>query len=116
MMVYLLWHIGHQNEAGVDGTTLHADGGSVFIDERDGDDAKLLGVYSSPAKAEERMRRARLLPGFADEPECFVIDDYMLDEDEWTDGFEREFRFIRVTPPPSSPSRPHEDACDVQPS
>ena len=103
MRVSLLWHIGHRNEAGVDRTTLHVDGESVFISERDGDDAKLLGVYSSHAKAEERIRQARLLPGFADEPECFVIDDYMLDEDEWTDGFEPEFLSVRVTPPPSSP-------------
>lgn len=103
MTVPLLWHIGHRNEAGVGRTALHVDGGGVFISERDGDDAALLGVYSSHAEAEERIRRARLLPGFADEPECFVIDDDTLDEDEWTDGFEPEFILVRVTPPPSSP-------------
>ncbi|MEU3556705.1 DUF7336 domain-containing protein [Streptomyces fragilis] len=103
MIVSLLWHIGHRNEAGADRATLHTDGDSVFISERDGDDAKLLGVYSSHAKAEERMREASLLPGFADEPECFVIDDYVLDEDEWTDGFESDGPSTRVTPPPSSP-------------
>jgi hypothetical protein len=26
-------------------------------------------------------------PGFADEPECFSVDAYALDEDNWTDGF-----------------------------
>ncbi|MEV6400268.1 hypothetical protein AB0M39_36725 [Streptomyces sp. NPDC051907] len=104
MKLYLLWHVGHQNAAGAEGTTLHMDDGTVFIDEQDGDDAKLLGVYSSPAKAEERIRRARLLPGFAAEPECFVVDDYILDEDEWTDGFERVFPSVRATPPPGSPS------------
>ncbi|MFF8599974.1 hypothetical protein ACF065_25570 [Streptomyces sp. NPDC015232] len=88
MIVSLLWHIGHRNEAGAGGTTRHHDGESVFVDERDGDDVKLLGVYSSSAKAEERMRRARLLPGFADEPDCFVVDEYTVDEDEWADGFE----------------------------
>ncbi|MEU0273138.1 hypothetical protein [Streptomyces sp. NPDC006307] len=75
----------------------------MFISEQDGDDAKLLGVYSSRAKAEERIHQARLLPGFADEPECFVIDDYMLDDDEWPDGFQTEFLSVRVTPPHSSP-------------
>ncbi|MET8011826.1 hypothetical protein ABZU86_27695 [Streptomyces sp. NPDC005271] len=89
MTVYLLWHIGHHNEAGEGRTALHVDGESVHIAERDGDDAKLLGVYSCREKAEGRMRRARLLPGFADEPECFVIDKYTLDSDEWAEGFER---------------------------
>jgi hypothetical protein len=89
MTVYLLWHIGHQNEAGDGGATLHVDGQTVYIDEQDGDDAKLLGAYSTLEKAKERRRRARLLPGFVDGPECFVIDEYTLDEDEWTEGFVR---------------------------
>ncbi|WP_225826491.1 DUF7336 domain-containing protein [Streptomyces naphthomycinicus] len=89
MTVYLLWHVGHRNEAGEDGTTLHVEGQTVYIDEQDGDDAKLLGVYSTLEKAEERVRRARLRPGFADEPDCFVIDEYTLDADEWTGGFAR---------------------------
>ncbi|WP_086723418.1 DUF7336 domain-containing protein [Streptomyces carpinensis] len=89
MTVYLLWHVGHQNEAGAGGATVHVDGQTVYIDEQDGDDAKLLGVYSTLEKAEERVRRARLQPGFADEPDCFVIDEYTLDEDEWTEGFVR---------------------------
>ncbi|MFD9323684.1 hypothetical protein ACFWDQ_39645 [Streptomyces sp. NPDC060053] len=89
MTVYLLWHIGHRNEAGEGGATLHLDGETVHVDEEDGDDVKLLGVYSTPEKAAERRRRARLLPGFADEPDCFVIDEHTLDEDEWTGGFVR---------------------------
>ncbi|MFF9070269.1 hypothetical protein ACF09E_33490 [Streptomyces sp. NPDC014891] len=102
MIVSLLWHIGHRNEAGPDRTTLHTDGEDVFVDEQEGDDAKLLGVYSSRVKAEERMRRARLLPGFADEPDCFVVDDHVLDEDEWPDGFETVLPG-GVTPPPGRP-------------
>ncbi|MFH9824830.1 DUF7336 domain-containing protein [Streptomyces bobili] len=89
MTVYLLWHIGHQNEAGAGGTAMHVDDDTVYIDEQDGDDVKLLGVYSTLTKAEDRMSRARLLPGFADEPDCFVIDEHGLDEDEWTEGFVR---------------------------
>lgn len=87
MKVYPLWHISHQNEAGPDDETIHLDDGSVFLDEQDGDDVKLLGIYSSEAVAEERIHRARLLPGFADEPDCFQIEEYELDEDHWTDGF-----------------------------
>ncbi|MFJ8114093.1 hypothetical protein [Streptomyces sp. NPDC096132] len=89
MTVYLLWHIGHQNEAGADGATLHVDGETVYVDEQDGDDVKLLGVYSTPGKAEERMRRARLLSGFSDEPDCFVVEEHTIDEDQWTEGFVR---------------------------
>jgi hypothetical protein len=87
--VYPLWHISHQNEAGPNDEAIHLDDGGVFIDEQDGDDVKLLGIYSSGAAAEERMRRARLLPGFADEPDCFQIGEYDLDEDHWTEGFVR---------------------------
>ncbi|MCF2527011.1 hypothetical protein [Yinghuangia soli] len=61
----------------------------MHIDGQDGDDVKLLGVYSSRAQAEARVARARLLPGFAAEPECFVIGAYAVDRDEWTTGFVR---------------------------
>ncbi|MCG6499866.1 hypothetical protein [Kitasatospora sp. A2-31] len=89
MKVYPLWHISHQNVAGPSDETIHLDDGGVFIDEQDGDDVKLLGIYSSEAAAEERMRRARLLPGFVDEPDCFQIGEYDLDGDHWTEGFVR---------------------------
>ncbi|WP_377273459.1 hypothetical protein [Peterkaempfera sp. SMS 1(5)a] len=90
MIVYPLWHVGHQNEAGPDGRTIHTDeGGSLHIDEQDGDDVKLLGIYSSERKAQDRIRRARLLPGFRDEPDCFMVVPYHVDDDEWTEGFVR---------------------------
>ena len=90
MDVYILWHVGHQNEAGpADATVHHDEDGSVHIDEQDGDDVKLLGVYSTRELAEERRQRARLTPGFRDEPECFTINPYTLNHDEWQDGFIR---------------------------
>ncbi|MFJ1551060.1 hypothetical protein [Streptomyces sp. NPDC088246] len=89
MIVYPLWHVGHQNEAGPDGATVHIDEDGVFIDEQDGDDVKLLGIYSTKEKAAERIVRARLLPGFRDEPKCFIIDPYLLDDDTWEEGFVR---------------------------
>ncbi|MEU6480637.1 hypothetical protein ABZ858_27930 [Streptomyces sp. NPDC047017] len=98
--VHLLWHIGHHDRVGDSGTTGCAEGadgegaGAVHCDEQAGDDPKLLGVYSSADKARDRMRRARPLPGFADEPECFLIDEYTVGADEWPDGFTR-------VPPPS---------------
>ncbi|MFF0390247.1 hypothetical protein ACFYS8_16395 [Kitasatospora sp. NPDC004615] len=89
MKVYPLWHIGHQNEAGPNGETIHVNDTMVFLDELDGDDVKLLGIYSSEAEAEARIRRARLQPGFANEPDCFQAGEYDLDEDHWTEGFVR---------------------------
>ncbi|MEW2128971.1 hypothetical protein [Streptomyces sp. NPDC005435] len=89
VIVYPLWHVGHQNEAGENGSTVHVDRNGVFCDESAGDDVKLLGIYSTPERAAERLRQARLLPGFRDEPDCFSCDPYELDEDEWTEGFAR---------------------------
>ncbi|MCL6730233.1 hypothetical protein [Sphingomonas hankyongi] len=50
---------------------------------------KVIGLYSSKALAEEAQERARLLPGFADEPEGFTIEQYMVDKDHWPRGFVR---------------------------
>lgn len=89
VIVYPLWHVGHQNEAGDDGSTVHVDESGVFCDESDGDDVKLLGIYSTLERVEERVRQARLLPGFRDEPECFYYDPFELDKDGWLEGFVR---------------------------
>jgi len=50
-------------------------------------DEKLLGVYSSEARAAERIEAARSAPGFADFPDDFLIDPYVIDGDEWAEGF-----------------------------
>ncbi|WP_222106365.1 DUF2283 domain-containing protein [Catellatospora sichuanensis] len=59
----------------------------MIWDEQSGDEITLLGVYSSDQRARERIERARRLPGFVDEPDCFLVTPYELDEDHWTDGF-----------------------------
>ncbi len=68
-----------------------AEDGELIWDEEDGDDLKILGAYSSEQKAQERLARARELPGFREEPDCFLIDFlidlYTLDEDRWSEGF-----------------------------
>ncbi|WP_405491530.1 TetR/AcrR family transcriptional regulator C-terminal domain-containing protein [Streptomyces sp. NBC_00096] len=46
MIVYPPWHVGHQNEAGDDGSTVHVGEDGVFCDERDGDD-----VHGDPSLA-----------------------------------------------------------------
>jgi len=51
------------------------------------DDVKLIGTYSTRLKAESAIERASNLPGFRMHPESFVIDEYVIDKDEWTSGF-----------------------------
>lgn len=65
--VYLLWH-----------TRELEDGESS---------EKLLGVYSTEAKATMRIASTLNLPGFKDAPSGFEVAPYILDHDEWTEGF-----------------------------
>jgi hypothetical protein len=50
---------------------------------------KVVGIYSSRTLAEEAEVRTRLLPGFADEPDGFTIEQYEVDKDHWPRGFVR---------------------------
>jgi len=50
---------------------------------------KVVGIYSSRELAQAAQERARLLPGFADEPDGFTIEEYAVDEDHWPRGFVR---------------------------
>ena len=86
MDVHLLWHVRHARN--LDGSEVeHRDSsGEVLIDE-DFDDVKLVGVYRSPEVAASAATRAQSRPGVSDEPDCFTIDTYTLDKDNWTDGF-----------------------------
>jgi hypothetical protein len=67
-------------------------GAGCATNEEDGDDLKILGVYSTEQKAQDRIARARKLPGFRDEPDCFLVDAYTLDRDHWTEGFATTWR------------------------
>ena len=66
---------------------------SVFVlqhvhSQDDGsEDVKLIGVYSSSEKAREATARLARLPGFADAPDGFHIDEYRLDQDHWAEGY-----------------------------
>ncbi len=51
------------------------------------EDGKLIGVYRTEANAHEAIERLRKQPGFKLYPEAFVIDEYALDQDHWTEGF-----------------------------
>ena len=50
---------------------------------------KVIGIYSSRALAEEAEERSRSLPGFADEPDGFTVEQYEVDRDHWPRGFVR---------------------------
>ncbi|MGW0194640.1 DUF7336 domain-containing protein [Nonomuraea sp. NPDC003201] len=89
MKVYILWHVHHVavDEAG---NVRHFENGEFSAREDLGDDVKLLGVYSTPGRAEQRIRVARNLPGFRDEPDCFWSAEVEVDEDAWTSGYVTE--------------------------
>ncbi len=66
---------------------------AVFIlhhirsDDEYGDDAKLIGVYRSESEAKVATDRLAGQPGFADHPNGWHIDRYVLDQDHWEQGF-----------------------------
>lgn len=52
------------------------------------DETKIIGIYSTEEKAQEAKEQFKIKKGFDRFPEdCFYIDEYKLDQDNWTDGF-----------------------------
>jgi hypothetical protein len=85
--VFLLWHVRHAPFLDGRPAEHRSADGELDWDEEEGDDLKILGIYSSEHAAQERIGRARTQPGFREEPDCFLIDPYTLDEDRWIEGF-----------------------------
>jgi hypothetical protein len=54
------------------------------------DDQRVVGVFTTLAKAEQAIEAVRQLPGFSAEPPCFVVDEYSVG-DELSEGFITEF-------------------------
>jgi len=81
------------NAASGDAPTLEFAMKSVFIlwhmrEFPDASDSnKLIGVYESRADAEAAIVRVGSQPGFIDTPEDFLIDEYELGKNHWTEGF-----------------------------
>ncbi len=46
-----------------------------------------IAVYSSRDKAEKAILKFKKHPKFEGYPECFNIDEYKIDENNWSDGF-----------------------------
>ena len=67
--VFLLWHI-HFDES---------------LDE--GEDVKLIGVYSIKELAENALIRMSKVEGFRDHTAGFEISEYKIVKDNWTFGF-----------------------------
>ena len=59
----------------------------VRIDDEFGDDAKLIGVYSSQSAVTDAITRLSSQPGFRDHPDGFQSGAYRLNEDHWIEGF-----------------------------
>ncbi|KFF02215.1 DUF7336 domain-containing protein [Flavobacterium reichenbachii] len=52
------------------------------------EEIKIIGIYSTLLKAEETINRYKDKKRFIDYPiDCFSIDKYKLDADNWTEGF-----------------------------
>ncbi|MYZ33946.1 MULTISPECIES: hypothetical protein [unclassified Streptomyces] len=84
--VYLLWHVHHRAVEGAE-VRHFVEPDDFWADEEAGDDVKLLGTYSSREAARDRIERARKLSGFHEEPNCFYVDESVVDKDEWTEGY-----------------------------
>ena len=65
--VFLLWHVNK-------------------IDS-DTKDEKLIGVYSSFRMAKAAQSKTSKLTGFKRAKNGFIIDEYKVDQDNWTEGF-----------------------------
>ena len=82
----------HQMEAGKENEAL-AHPARVFVLQHvhaisdDEQDVKLIGLYSTRARAEKAVIRLKSMQGFRDAPEGFSIDEYPADEDNWTSGY-----------------------------
>jgi hypothetical protein len=65
-VVYILWH---------------------SYEDEDHEDSKLIGVYSTEELAESAKLKVVNQSGFKTYPDAFIIDEYEINKDNWTEGF-----------------------------
>jgi homoserine kinase type II len=65
----------------------------------DCEETKIIGIYSSRERAEKVVEKYKELPGFKHYPDCFFIDEYDIDEDNWQEGFFKALWDINTKPP-----------------
>ena len=56
--------------------------------DKDNEDVKFIGVFSTETKAKKTIFRLRNKPGFRDHLDGFYIDKYEIDKDHWIEGYE----------------------------
>jgi hypothetical protein len=59
----------------------------VRADDEHGDDVKLIGAYRTEGDARAATERLSGQPGSVDHPEGWQIDRYVLNHDQWSEGF-----------------------------
>jgi hypothetical protein len=59
----------------------------VHLLEDGAEDVKVIGVYSSRVNAEAAITRLSQAPGFCDAAAGFHVDEYLLDNDQWVEGY-----------------------------
>jgi hypothetical protein len=66
---------------------------SVFLlqhsyERTDGyEETKIIGIFSTKEKVKECIKKFEGLDGFKDYPDCFFVDEYEIDKENWTEGF-----------------------------
>ena len=59
----------------------------VHLLEDGAEDVKIVGLYSSRESAEAAITRLSRVAGFSDAPAGFHVDEYVLDHDQWVEGY-----------------------------
>ena len=59
----------------------------VHSRDDDNDDVKFIGVYSLRETADAAVARLSLQPGFSETIDGFSVEEYPLDQDQWSEGF-----------------------------
>jgi hypothetical protein len=58
-----------------------------YVMTPDNEKELLIGVYASESEAKAAIERLKAKSGFVDAPGKFLIADYELNRDHWTEGF-----------------------------
>ena len=67
--------------------------------EEDSVDRKSLAIFSSRELAEEAIARYKPQEGFCDFPDGFHLDEYVVDEIDYEDGFDINEDLALIDPP-----------------
>ena len=63
------------------------------------DETKFIGVFKARGDARNAIRRLRKQPGFVETPRDFYVDEYILNECSWQEGFVTMFKGKQIPVP-----------------